>query len=97
MQLDIMLTQGVDTVTAFIQAGFPKDVRNYKIAVNILNDLGISSIQIITNNPDKMEQIQFLGIVINSRIPCIPNLPERNPVVDRDLAAKRTELGHLID
>lgn len=44
-----------------------------------------------------MEQIQSLGIVINSRIPCIPNLPERNPVVDRDLAAKRTELGHLID
>ncbi len=97
MQLDIMLTKGVDTCTAFEQAGYPKDIRDYQIAAGILTDLDIKSIRIITNNPDKIEQLQSLGIVINGRIPCVPSNLTINPILERDLTAKKEQLGHLLD
>ncbi len=96
-QLEIMLSQGLDTCAAFEQAGYPKDVRDYNIAAGILSDLGIRTIKLITNNPDKIEQLTSLGIEVTGRIPCIADHPEGNVVLLRDLSAKRDRLGHLID
>lgn len=60
--------KGFDTVEANEALGFPSDVRSYKIAKDILNDLGVSSINLLTNNPDKKDQLQKFGININKRV-----------------------------
>lgn len=91
-QLKIMMDEGLDTVDAFEKAGYPKDQRDYTVAVDILNDLGIKSIKLITNNPDKLRQMEELGIKVVGRIPCEIN--PVNDVVKKDLRAKRDKLGH---
>lgn len=94
-QLKIMLGEEVDTIEAFERAGYPGDQRDYSIAVDILRDLGVKSVRLITNNPSKMRQLKQLGIVIIDRIPC--EVPPINDVVKKDLMAKRDKLGHLFD
>lgn len=93
-QLKIMLEEGLDTVDAFEKAGYPKDQRDYSIAADMLKDLGVKSIRLITNNPSKIQQLQDLGIVINERIPC--EIPPLNEVVRKDLEAKKGKLGHML-
>lgn len=93
-QLTIMSEEGVDTVEAFQRAGYPADQRDYTIAADILKDLGISTIRLITNNPDKIAQLTKCGIKVIDRIPC-----ETAPLSDVariDLNAKRSKLGHEI-
>lgn len=91
-QLKIMLEEGLDTVDAFRKAGYPKDQRDYTAAADILKDLGIKSIKLITNNPDKLHQIEELGIKAVGRIPC--EVKPINEIVKKDLRAKRDKLGH---
>jgi len=93
-QLEIMYRDGVDTVEAFERAGYPADQRDYTIAIDMLHDLGIKSIRLITNNPDKIAQLQKAGINVIDRIPCEP-LP-LSDVARKDLLAKRDKLGHHI-
>lgn len=93
-QLKVMIEEDVDTVEAFRRAGYPIDQRDYTAAVDILEDLGIRSIRLITNNPDKIEQVSDLGIHIVDRIPC--EIAPINEIVRRDLAAKRDKMGHLL-
>lgn len=94
-QLRIMLSEGIDTVSAFEKAGYPKDQRDYSVAAAILADLEIKSIRLITNNPDKVRQLSDLGIIVTDRIPCIIN--PINDIVRRDLKAKKEKLGHFLD
>jgi len=61
--------QGVDTYDANVQLGFAPDERDYSIAVDILDYLGIKSVKLLTNNPDKVEQLSSLGINIVDREP----------------------------
>jgi 3,4-dihydroxy 2-butanone 4-phosphate synthase/GTP cyclohydrolase II len=91
-QLEIMYGQGVDTVEAFERAGYPTDQRDYSIAADVLKILGISSIRLITNNPEKVRQLSDAGILIVDRIPSIT--PPMSEVARKDLNAKRDRLGH---
>ncbi len=93
-QLQIMYDEQVDTIEAFERAGYPSDQRDYSIAADILRDLGIKSVRLITNNPSKIQQLTEMGIAITDRIPC--EIPAGNDVVRKDLDAKRDKLGHML-
>ena len=61
--------EGYDTVDANIKLGFAPDLRNYKIACRMLKELGVKSIDLMTNNPDKIEQVEKYNIKVNKRVP----------------------------
>ena len=84
---------GLDTVDANIHLGFQPDERHYEYAVNILKYMGIDSIELITNNPEKIEAIEHSEIELVSRIPLIiPPESENKTYLD----AKKDKMGHLM-
>mgnify|MGYP001820186675 FL=1 len=83
---------GLDTVEANIELGFPSDMRTYEIAAHIISTIGISSINLITNNPRKVDALQKLGIDITRRIPI---LIEPNDHNKHYLKVKGDKLNHL--
>ena len=85
--------QGLDTVAANEQLGFPADARDYRVAARIIELLGITSVRLLTNNPAKIAGLRQEGIVVSGRIPVV--VPA-NRVNGRYLATKRTRLGHLL-
>ncbi|OXN01590.1 bifunctional 3,4-dihydroxy-2-butanone-4-phosphate synthase/GTP cyclohydrolase II [Bifidobacterium vansinderenii] len=85
--------QGFDTLDANLELGFPADMREYSTAAAILEDLGIGSIDLMTNNPDKIEQLEQAGIVVADRVPIVI---EPNEFDARYLSTKRHRMGHLI-
>jgi len=84
---------GLDTVEANLQLGFDMDNRDYGIGAQILHDLGISKIRLITNNPKKRVGLMGYGLEIVENIP-IEIAP--NPHNEKYLMTKRDKLGHLI-
>lgn len=94
-QLNLMLTEGLDTVSAFEKSGYPADQRDYTVAADILKDLGVRSVKLITNNPEKQKQLSILGIKVTGRIPC--EIAPANEVVRKDLKAKKEKLGHILE
>ena len=83
--------QGYDTVDANIKLGFPEDMRDYKIAAEMLRKLGVESISLMTNNPDKINQIEKYGIRVEKREP----LEIRSNNIDRTyLKIKAIRMGH---
>jgi len=85
--------EGLDTVEANLQLGFDMDNRDYGIGAQILHDLGISKIRLITNNPKKRVGLMGYGLEIVENIP-IEIAP--NPHNEKYLLTKRDKLGHLI-
>jgi len=85
--------QGLDTVEANLQLGFDMDNRDYGIGAQILHDLGISKIRLITNNPKKRVGLMGYGLEIVENIP-IEIAP--NPHNEKYLMTKRDKLGHMI-
>ena len=85
---------GLDTVDANRALGLPDDVREYTAVANILEDLGIKSIQLMTNNPRKVATMQRLGIAIDGRIPCIVKANLFNVGY---LEAKEGRMKHYLD
>jgi 3,4-dihydroxy 2-butanone 4-phosphate synthase / GTP cyclohydrolase II len=84
---------GADTVQANERLGFPPDLRNYGIGAQILRDLGLSSIRVMTNNPRKLVGLEGYGLQIVERVPLLAD-PNRE---NRDyLQVKRDKLGHLL-
>jgi len=83
--------QGHDTVDANRLLGLPDDARRYEAAADILTDLGIQSIQLMTNNPRKVEKLTELGVRIEGRIPV---RVKGNPHSVGYLAAKVQRMGH---
>ena len=59
----------MDTLDANLALGFEGDLREYHIGAQMLKDLGLQSLHLLTNNPDKVEQLEKYGITISSRIP----------------------------
>ena len=86
--------RGLDTVEANLKLGFPPDLRDYGIGAQILVDLGVREIDLLTNNPRKIVGLEAYGLTIRQRVPIhVP--PTRHN--RRYLAAKRDKLGHLLD
>lgn len=85
--------KGFDTATANTHLGFEVDARHYDLAVEILHDLGIQHIRLLTNNPLKLEAIKHSGIEIVSREPIIIEPKKENTAY---LRTKRELMGHLL-
>ena len=84
---------GQDTVEANERLGFLPDLRNYGIGAQILLDLGVKAIRILTNNPMKLVGIEGYGLTIVERVPIIPPRTDENAGY---LDVKRDKLGHLL-
>ena len=85
---------GLDTVEANEKLGFPADLRNYGVGAQILTDLGIHKLKLLTNNPRKIAGLGGYGLQVVNRIPLIINPSNHNADY---LAVKRDKLGHLLD
>jgi 3,4-dihydroxy 2-butanone 4-phosphate synthase / GTP cyclohydrolase II len=84
---------GLDTVEANNRLGFPADLRNYGVGAQVLNDLGISQIRLITNNPRKIAGLKGYGLEMVDRVPL---LIEANDYNTDYLATKAAKLGHML-
>jgi len=84
---------GLDTVEANLQLGLPADLRDYGIGAQILTDLGLSTIRILTNNPKKILGLEGYGLAVTEQVP-IEHLP--NPHNEAYLRAKAERMGHML-
>jgi len=84
---------GRDTVDANLDLGLPADARHYGAATQILRDLGVSSVRLLTNNPDKVDSLQSYGITVAERVPLTPHPNDHNIAY---LRTKRDRMGHDI-
>jgi GTP cyclohydrolase II len=84
--------QGLDTVEANLRLGHAVDLRNYSLSVGVLRFLNIRSLQLMTNNPEKIDAVRSAGIEIARRVSA--DVPT-NPHSAKYLATKRNRLGHL--
>jgi GTP cyclohydrolase II/3,4-dihydroxy 2-butanone 4-phosphate synthase/GTP cyclohydrolase II len=84
---------GMDTVEANVALGLPVDARDYHVAADILHDLGIESVRLLSNNPEKLSALRRYGIDISERVPLLitPNI-ENLPY----LQAKRERMDHIL-
>jgi len=85
--------QGHDTVEANEKLGFGADLRNYGIGAQILLDLGLTGIRVLTNNPMKLVGIEGYGLTVAGRVPIVPPRTDENAGY---LDVKRDKLGHLL-
>ena len=84
-------SEGKDTVEANTALGFQPDLRSYDLAAAILQDLGVRSVALLTNNPDKMRELEEAGVAVAERVPHWVSDQEFNREY---LAVKRAKLGH---
>lgn len=84
---------GLDTVEANERLGFPADLRDYGMGAQMLNDLGVKKIRLITNNPRKIAGLRGYGIEVTDRVPL---LIEANDYNSSYLATKASKLGHML-
>ena len=85
---------GYDTVDANLELGFPEDMRDYKIASEMLERLGVKSVNLMTNNPDKINQLEKYGINVAKRCP----IEIKSNDTDRKyLEIKATRMGHELE
>lgn len=85
--------KGLDTVEANEALGFPADIREYEISAQVLKDLQVSSIELLTNNPRKIAALEKNNIEIVKRIPMEPDLFKDN---EKYLQTKQEKLGHML-
>lgn len=85
--------KGRNTIEANLELGFKEDERDYEVVREILEDLNVKRLKLITNNPKKIEFIQNIGIDIVERMPAIIPANEHN---EGYLATKKEEMGHLL-
>lgn len=86
--------KGLNTVDANVELGHAPDARSYDLALEILEDLGIKSIRLLTNNPDKIKTIEESNITLLERVPLVI---ESNGDNERYMETKKDLLGHLLD
>lgn len=84
---------GADTVEANLQLGFHADARNYELVQPMLEQFGIKSVRLMTNNPRKIDALNKLGIDVAERVPLLVN---RNAFNNNYLNTKAAKLGHMM-
>ena len=85
---------GMDTVEANESLGFAADARDYEFSAKILKQLGATRIRLLSNNPEKVRQLQQAGIRVVERVPCQPRISR----ISRSyLATKKSKMGHLLE
>lgn len=84
---------GMDTVEANVALGFPPDLREYGTGAQILMDLGLKRIRLMTNNPKKVVGLEGYGLEIVDRVPIVI---EPNPYNERYMKTKEHRMGHLL-
>ncbi len=85
---------GLDTVEANERLGFPADLRNYGVGAQILSDLGVRHLSLITNNPRKIAGLDGYGLQVVDRVPLVIDAGAHNAAY---LSTKRLKLGHLME
>ncbi|MGL5254352.1 MAG: GTP cyclohydrolase II [Brevinema sp.] len=86
--------QGLDTVEANIKLGFPEDMRDYAIATHIYRYLGIEKVELMTNNPQKIKEIERFGIKVTRRVPIQLKENKYNAFY---LKTKKEKMDHILD
>jgi len=84
---------GMDTVEANKRLGFAADTRSYRFSAQALRALGVTRVRLLSNNPDKVEQLERFGIRVVERIPCQPRVPQ---IAQAYLRTKKSKMGHLL-
>lgn len=85
--------RGMDTVEANVSLGFAADARDYDFPAKILKKLGARKIRLLSNNPDKVQQLESAGIQVIERVPCQPRISK----ISRGyLQTKKSKMGHLL-
>jgi 3,4-dihydroxy 2-butanone 4-phosphate synthase / GTP cyclohydrolase II len=84
---------GRDTVDANLDLGLPADARHYGAATQVLKDLGVRSVRLLTNNPDKVTNLEEYGIAVAERVPLTPHPNDHNLAY---LLTKRDRMGHVL-
>ncbi len=84
---------GHDTVDANLELGLPADARHYGAATQILRDLGVDSVRLLTNNPDKTSSLKDYGVPVAERVPLTPHPNDHNLAY---LQTKRDRMGHVL-
>jgi len=85
---------GMDTVEANESLGFAADAREYDFPAKILKKLGATRIRLLSNNPDKIKQLESAGIRVVERVPCQPRLSK---ISQAYLQTKKRKMGHLLE
>ena len=85
--------EGFDTFDANVELGLSVDSREYGVGAQILADLGVESMRLMTNNPDKYGGLEGFGLTISERVPI--HLPV-HPEAERYMKTKRDRMGHLL-
>jgi GTP cyclohydrolase II len=85
---------GMDTVEANVSLGFAADAREYDFPAQILKKLGAKKIRLLSNNPDKVKQLESAGVRVVERVPCQPRISK---ISRRYLQTKKSKMGHLLE
>lgn len=85
---------GMDTVEANEALGFAADARDYDFSARILKKLGATRIRLLSNNPEKVRQLEKAGIRVTERVPCQPRVSKISRAY---LQTKKKKMGHLLD
>jgi len=85
---------GMDTVEANESLGFAADAREYEFPAKILKKLGAQRIRLLSNNPDKIRQLESAGIQVVARVPCQPRLSKISKAY---MQTKKHKMGHLLE
>jgi GTP cyclohydrolase II len=85
---------GMDTVEANEKLGFAADARDYDFSAQILKQLGATKIRLLSNNPEKVRQLESAGIRVVERVPCQPRISKTSRAY---LQTKKKKMGHLLE
>ena len=85
---------GMDTVEANEKLGFAADVRDYEFSTQVLKQLGIKKVRLLSNNPEKVRQLEAAGIKVVERVPCQPRISKISRAY---LQTKKDKMGHILD